>query len=59
MKNKAFNRLIHQDIYNELDDIKRRITDVNRQMQELQHRIGNKNQNSSMWLSEYDDNNWV
>jgi len=66
MKNKAFNRLIqkfirfyHRDIYEELDDIKRMINDVNSQMQELQHRIRNTNQNPSMWLSEYDDNNWV
>ena len=65
MKKKAFNKLIqrplrfhHQDIHEELDDIKRMIQDVKDQMQELQHRIGNPKQNSSVWLSEYDEHHW-
>ena len=46
MKKKKFNELIqkplrfhHQDIHEELDEIKRMINDVKDQMQELQHRI--------------------
>lgn len=46
MKKKKFNELIqkplrfhHQDIHEELDEIKRMINDVKNQMQELQHRI--------------------
>lgn len=47
MKKKKFNELIqkplrfhHQDIHEELDEIKRMITDVKDQMQKLQHNIG-------------------
>jgi len=46
MKKKKFNELIqkplrfhHQDIHEELEDIKRMITDVNNQMQELREAI--------------------
>jgi hypothetical protein len=46
MKKKKFNELIqkplrfhHQDIHEELDEIKRMIKDVKDQMQELQQRI--------------------
>jgi len=46
MKKKKFNELIqkplrfhHQDIHEELDEIKRMIQNVNDQMQELQQRI--------------------
>ena len=46
MKKKKFNELIqkplrfhHQDIHEELEEIKRMIQNVSYQMQELQHRI--------------------
>ena len=65
MKKKIFNKLIqkplrfhHQDIHEELDEIKGMIQDVKNQMQKLQHRIGIPEQTSNMWLSEYDDHLW-
>ena len=72
MKKKTINKLIqkplrfhHQDIHEEMDDIKSMIldvkgmiVDVKNQMQELQQRIGDDQQTSSVWLSEYDDHSW-
>jgi len=62
MKNKRFKKLIqkplrfhHQDIHEELDQIKGMLRHVVSQMQSLQHRIDQLQQESMLRVSEYDD----
>jgi len=62
MKSKKIKKLIqrplrfhHQDIHEELDDIKEKLNHVICEMQKLQCRIDIQQQNSKLWVSEYDD----
>ena len=62
MKDKKFKKLIqkplrfhHQDIHEELDEIKGMLKNVISQMQSLQHRIDQLQQESMLRVSEYDD----
>jgi hypothetical protein len=62
MKKKTITKLIqgplrfhHQDIHQELDEIKGMIEDVKSQMQKLQCRTRVEQQTTGMWLSEHDD----
>lgn len=62
MKSKKIKKLIqrplrfhHQDIHEELDDIKEKLNHVICEMQKLQCRIDIQQQNSKLWVSEYND----
>lgn len=63
MKRKKLKKLIqrplrfhHQDIHEELDDIKEKINHVICQMQKLQCRVDiQQQQDEKLWVSEYDD----
>lgn len=62
MKGKKFKKLIqrplrfhHQDIHEELDEIKGMLKNVISQMQSLQQRIEQHEQNSVLWMSKYDN----
>lgn len=49
-------RFHHQDIHEELDDIKEKLNHVICQMQKLQRRIDlSQQQDEKLWVSEYDD----
>lgn len=50
-------RFHHQDIHEELDDIKEKLNHVICQMQKLQCRIDQHEQTTELWVSEYDDTN--
>lgn len=62
MKNKKLKKLIqkplrfhHQDIHEELEQIKGMLHHVVSQMQSLQHRIDQLQQDSMLRMSKYDD----
>lgn len=63
MKDKKLKKLIqkplrfhHQDIHEELKEIKGMLTDVISQVQTLQQRVeGLRQQDAHVWVSEYDD----
>jgi peptidoglycan hydrolase CwlO-like protein len=45
-------RFHHQDIHEELEDLKRLIGYVSGQVQELRDRVDKFNENTSLWLSQ-------
>lgn len=62
MKNKKIKKLIqkplrfhHQDIHDELDEIKETLRDVTGTLQELRKRIDEHNENAKLWMSKYDE----
>jgi len=62
MKNKKIKKLIqkplrfhHQDIHDELDEIKETLRDVTGTLQELRKRIDEHNENTKLWMSKYDE----
>jgi len=62
MKDKKFKKLIqkplrfhHQDIHEELDEIKGMLKDVISQMQSLQQRIEQHEQDTVLWMSQHDN----
>jgi predicted transcriptional regulator YdeE len=63
MKNKKFRKMIqkplrfhHQDIHEELEEIKEMLKDVILQMQTMQQRVDQQHENTMLRLSEHDDN---
>ena len=62
MKNKKIKKLIqkplrfhHQDIHDELDEIKETLRDVTGTLQELRERIDEHNEIAKLWMSKYDE----
>jgi len=62
MKNKKIKKLIqkplrfhHQDIHDELDEIKETLRDVTGTLQELRKRIDEHNESAKLWMSKYDE----
>lgn len=62
MKNKKIKKLIqkplrfhHQDIHDELDEIKETLRDVTGTLQELRKRIDEHNEIAKLWMSKYDE----
>jgi uncharacterized protein YoxC len=62
MKKTKFQKLIqkplrfhHQDIHEEIDNIKVLLYELNNQMQGLQYRIDQLLQKTDLWMPEYDD----
>jgi hypothetical protein len=63
MKEKKIRKLIqkplrfhHQDIHDELGEIKEMLKDVILQMQTMQQRVDQQHKDTMLWLSEHDDN---
>jgi len=63
MKNKKIKNLIqkplrfhHQDIHDELDEIKETLRDVTSTLQEMRKRIDEYDKNTKLWMSKYDEN---
>lgn len=62
MKNKKIKKLIqkplrfhHQDIHDELDEIKETLRNVTGTLQELRERIDEHNEIAKLWMSKYDE----
>lgn len=63
MKNKKIKNLIqkplrfhHQDIHDELDEIKETLRYVTSTLQEMRKRIDEYDKNTKLWMSKYDEN---
>ena len=47
-------RFHHQDIHEELDELKNEISEIKSILQELRGGIGRSTKNTGMWVSKYD-----